>query len=353
MVYFDNAGTTPPAPEVVKLVTEKLSTTWGQTTCEHWFSQKSIAEIEKARNSISQNINSLPENIFFTSGATEANNLVISSVCKSAEIQDVICSPLEHLSILKPLQFFEKEGLIKIQFLELDKFNNPKIEHLQKILSKNEKSFLAISHANHLTGNFIPVKKFAKICQKFNAKFLLDISQTCGYSTIDLQTFDVDFATASAHKFHGFAGAGFLFAKNKSEIKPQILGESMEYGIRAGHQNTLNTTAMAKALEITTENLDKNQKHIQQLTNSLKKLLSENFENIIFNTDIRENKLHKILNFSLPSIKKSKLLVQKLDLYNFAVSEGGFEKSLRISFSRENTEKEIFKFVETLKLIAK
>ncbi len=346
MIYFDNAKTTQPAPEIVDFIKNDVINFYGATNSIHAFSQKIKTKIEQARKNIAGLINVFPQNLYFTSGGTEANNIAILGVIDENNIKTAICSPLEHFSILKPLQQLENKNKIKIIYLELDEFNNPKLDELDKILHENTNSLLSISHSNYLIGNILPIKKVGKLCKKHNAIFHCDMAQTMGYLNLDFQKFNVNIATASAHKFHGFAGAGLIYISDNIKISPITWGENNEYGMRAGTENFIGIIGMAEALKIAYKDIKKHQQKIIADTIYLKNKLYENIPNISFNTDIRDEKLHKILNVTFHNIKNSELLIMKLDIKGIAVSKGNFldknvDKSIRFSLSRFNNKNEI------------
>jgi len=346
MIYFDNSKTTQPEPEMINFIKNDIMNFYGSTNSVHSFSQKMKAKIEEARKNISILINVFPHNLYFTSGGTEANNIAILGAIKSNKIKTVICSPLEHFSIIKPFEYLEKQGIIKIIYLKLDEYNNPKLDELENILAENKESLLSISHSNYLTGNILPIKKVGKLCKKHDAIFHCDMAQTMGYLNIDFQKFDVDIATASAHKFHGFAGVGLIYIADNTKVIPIVWGEDNEYGMRAGSENFMGIISMSEALKIAYEDIEKYQQKIISNTIYLKNKLSENISDITFNTDIRDEKLHKILNVTFDKIKSSELMIMKLDVRGIAVSKGGFknnniDKSIRFSLSKFNNKQEI------------
>lgn len=353
MIYFDNAKTTRPEPEMINVIKNDVMDFYGSTSSIHSFSQKIKTKTEDARKNISYLINVFPHNLYFTSGGTEANNIAIIGAIKINNIKTVICSPLEHLSIIKPFQQLEKQNKIQIIYLELDQFNNPKLDELENVLSQNKNSLLSISHSNYLTGNILSIKKVGKLCKKYNAIFHCDMVQTMGYLDLDFRKIDVDIATASAHKFHGFAGVGLIYIADNVKVIPIVWGENNEYGMRAGTENFIGIISMSEALKTVYADIKKHQQKIISNTVYLKTKLSENIPNITFNTDIRKDKIHKILNVTFDKIKSSELLAMKLDIKGIAVSKGNFihnniDKSIRFSLSRFNNKSEIDYCVKTI-----
>ena len=186
-IFFDNISTTQLVPEVISSMNKSINKLYGTTTSIHNFSRKMQVEIESCRKKISELLNILPENLFFTSSGTEANNIAILGTIKKNKTGTVITSKLEHESVLQPLFYLEKQKKIKIHFVELDKKFNLKLDSLEELLKKNKNSFVSFSHADFFVGNFIAINKISKLCMKYNAIFHSDMALTTGYLKNNLQ----------------------------------------------------------------------------------------------------------------------------------------------------------------------
>ena len=224
-------------------------------------------------------------------------------------------------------------------------------------------------HANNEIGNILSVKQVKKICDKYGAIFHSDTVQTIGKYQMDIRSLGFDFAIASAHKFHGPKGVGFAFINSDRELKPLITGGMQERSLRAGTENVCSIAGMSLALELALKNIEKSQVHIQKLKYKLIERINNELPDIKFYGDPRREGLYTLVNLSLPPGEKSDMLAVKLDIEGIAVSGGsacssGSNKpshvisslgimperpSLRISFSKLNTEDQVDKFVEILK----
>ena len=214
-IFFDNISTTQLAREVVSSMNISIKKFYGTTNSIHNFSRKMQVEIESCRKKISELLNILPANLFFTSSGTEANNIAIQGTIRKNKIKTVITSKLEHESVLQTLFYLEKQNIIKIYFVELDKAFNIKFDSLELLLTQNQNSFVSFSHADFFVGNYIAINKISNLCKKHKAIFHSDMALTIGYLKNNLQMLNIDIATASAHKFHGPKGIGFIYLSPK------------------------------------------------------------------------------------------------------------------------------------------
>ncbi len=337
-LYLDNASSTFVLPEVVEIMNNRLKEFYGSSTGIHQFSVKKYAEIEKSRRIISKLINCESENLIFTSGGTEANNMAILGTIRKNKIRTAITSPIEHPSVIKPLQYLENQNLIKLHFLKIDENANISLTELEEILKENENSFVSLSHSNYLTGNLLPVKKVTQICKNFNSFFHSDVVQSLAYLKNDFSAMGMDIATASSNKFHGPHGVGFIYMKDGVEIENLMFGEKNEFGFRPGAENISGIAGMTKALEIMqfnlTENFQKCKKIKYQFIETLKNK-NIDFE-IIGNSE--NNCLPNILNINFLQEKNSETILQLLDINNISASSGNIKilkknNSVRFSFS--------------------
>jgi cysteine desulfurase len=245
------------------------------------------------------------------------------------------------------------------------------IKYMEETLNKYPNSFVSLMHANNEIGNLLSIKEIGEICKKYHAIFHSDMVQTIGHYSIDLSKLNVDLATCSAHKFHGPKGVGFIYINNSIKIAPLITGGHQERNMRAGTENIIGIAGMAKALDITMMNLNKQQEYIKELKDYAIKQLNNTFPDVQFNGDCLNKSLYNILNISFPKNNKTEMLLYRLDMEGIEVSSGSACSSgtnnpshvfnflypninripLRISFSKFNTKKEIQYFIRTLKKI--
>lgn len=368
-VYLDNAATTPLDPEVLKAMIPVLEKGFGNPSSIHSFGRETRAIIEQSRKTVAKLINASPSEIFFTSGGTEANNTAISCSIRDLGIKHAITSPIEHHAVLHTLEAQAKAGNIKLSLVEVDERGRVKLDHLEKLLAENERSFVSLMHANNELGNLLPLKEVGEMCAKYNAVFHSDTVQTMGHYPFNLQELNVHFITCAAHKFHGPKGIGFLYINGKIKIHPFIYGGAQERNMRGGTENIYGIVGLARALELCYEHLDEHRKHIQGLKDHMAARLKEAIPGVEFNGDTLGNALYTVLNVSFPPTDMAEMLLMNLDINGVAASGGSAcssgsdvgshvltalkvnpdRPSVRFSFSKNSTIEEVDYAVEKLK----
>ena len=372
-VYLDNAATTQIAPEVIDFMTDLMKSDYANPSSIHHGGRKSRILIENARKTVSGFLNTSPGNIFFTSGGTEADNMAIRCGIIDNKISHAITSSISHKAVLYPLEELKKKEIIHLDYIKLDKNGRIDLSHLEELLQNNPKTFVSIMHANNEIGTIQPIKEIGDLCMKYNAIFHCDTVQTMAHYPINLQEFNVDFITGSAHKFHGPKGVGFIYISDNINIKPFISGGSQERNMRAGTENVHSIAGLAKAMEISYSNMEKDKKYISNIKKYMIEQLKENIADIEFNgncTDF-ENSLFKILSVSFPKISESEMLLFNLDIHGISCSGGSAcsagnmsgshvldvvcsdknRTGVRFSFSRYNTKEEIDYTIQKIKEI--
>ena len=371
-IYFDHAATTPISDEVIDLMTQMMRDHYGNPSSIHKEGREARTVIEQARKTIANCIGASIGEIFFTSGGTESNNMVLKCAVRDLGVKRFITSPIEHHCILYALDALKKEHDIKVDFVDVDSKGRVSLEHLNTLLSEgNEKTLVTLMHCNNEIGTLLDLEKTAGICEKHDALFHSDTVQTLGYFPINVDKTRINFLAGAAHKFHGPKGVGFIYINGDNIVKPLINGGSQERNMRAGTENIYGIAGMAKALELAYEHLDHNRKHISEVRNHLKNSLLENFEDIQFNGDYDGAFHFKSLSVSFPPSEKSDLLLLNLDILGICASGGsacssGAEKgshvmdgikatpgrkSIRFSFSKYNTKEEVDYVIDKLKTI--
>ena len=372
-VYLDNAATTQIAPEVIDFMTDLMKSDYANPSSIHHGGRKSRILIENARKTVSGFLNTSPGNIFFTSGGTEADNMAIRCGIIDNKISHAITSSISHKAVIYPLEELKKKEIIHLDYIKLDKNGRIDLSHLEELLQNNPKTFVSIMHANNEIGTIQPIKEIGDLCIKYNAIFHCDTVQTMAHYPINLQEFNVDFITGSAHKFHGPKGVGFIYISDNINIKPFISGGSQERNMRAGTENVHSIAGLAKAMEISYSNMEKDKKYISNIKKYMIEQLKENIADIEFNgncTDF-ENSLFKILSVSFPKISESEMLLFNLDIHGISCSGGSAcsagnmsgshvldvvcsdknRTGVRFSFSRYNTKEEIDYTIQKIKEI--
>ena len=371
-VYFDNAATTSIRKEVIDKMSTVMKEVYGNPSSTHSFGRKSKAYIESARKSIAFILNAEPQEIIFTSGGTESDNMIIQRAVMDLNIKTIISSPIEHHAVIHAI---ENLNNISYNNVSLTKDGSVDLEHLEKLLSENnDLKLVSLMHVNNEIGNILDLKKVGDLCKKNNAYFHTDAVQGIGHFEIDLTELSIDFLSAAAHKFHGPKGVGFLFIRKNSGLKGLIHGGQQERGLRAGTEAVHNIVGMQLAMELSYKNLEKEQTIILDLKKYFLKKLNEIFPNIIINGLSGSYKLstYTIINVTFPLDKeKSKLIEFHLDLNGIACSKGSAcqagssigshvlncihtdslkeKPSIRFSFCSDNTKKEVDYVIDVLK----
>lgn len=372
MIYFDNASTTELNSEVIKVITKSMTTNFGNPSSTHSLGRKAKVAVENARNSIAKLMGCKSKEIIFTSGGTEADNAIILNAINNQKVERVISSPIEHHAVLDTIKKIESDSLAEVVWLKVDSKGNVDINELEKTLSDGKKTFVSLMHVNNEIGNILDIQKVGNVCKSHNAIFHSDTVQGISHLEYNLKDTSVDFICASAHKFGGPKGIGFIYKRDGVKFAKQIFGGEQERDFRAGTENLHGITGMQKALEIAYSNRDESEKHILELKSHLISKLKSEIDGIIFNglSDDSEKSISTIVNIKLPLDKANKMLVFQFDLKGIAISEGSacssgnnlgshvlkelragddLGSNIRISFSKTNTLEEVDTFIEVLK----
>ena len=373
-IYFDNAATTEISEKVISEMMKAMKVNYGNPSSTHSHGRNSKAILELSRKTIAEKFNVNPKEIIFTSGGTESNNMIIKTVVIAQNIERIISTKIEHKAVLNSIESIAKERGITILFLDVDEYGVPNKQQLIEYLeNSDEKTLVSLMHINNETGTMIDLEEFGKICKSNNALFHSDTVQTIGHYNIDLDKINIDFMTCSAHKFHGPKGVGFAYIKNGQTVKPFIEGGDQERGYRGGTESIHNIVGLKTAIDISYENLENDSKKVKELKDHFIKTVMERIPETKINGkhNINESS-YAILNLCLPiNSDKKTILNFKLDLAGISCSSGSAcqsgssqpshvlsemlsdddmkKISLRFSFSKFNTIKEVDYVVEFLK----
>ena len=374
-IYFDNAATTEIDPLVLSSINVVMKENYGNPSSTHSFGRSSRALVEKARKKVAEKFNVSSREIFFTSGGTESDNMVLISAVRDLNVQTIVTTKIEHHAVLNVVKYLEKIYSIKIIYLKLNKDGCINYNDLEKVLSSNNsKKLVSLMHVNNEIGTVLDIQKVGDICKKYKSLFHSDTVQSIGRYRIDLSSLNIDFIVGSAHKFHGPKGIGFLYVNKNSNIDSIIIGGKQERGLRAGTESVHNICGLETALNLAYQNLEKDKNHIKRLKNHFISELKLKIPAIKFNAncdDLKSN-TYTLLNVCLPiSKEKSVLLEFNLDIKGIACSRGSacqsgslkgshvlneilndsdLEKpSIRFSFSKFNTINEVDQVVDSLK----
>lgn len=372
VIYLDNAATTPIAPEVTEAMLPYLKEEFGNPSSIHQLGNRTRVAIEQARKKVAELLNAHPSEIFFTSGGTEADNTAIVQSVLDLGVKEIISTPIEHHAVEHTIQALEKRAWIKAKWLSVNQYGQIDLDELEYLL-KNQtgKTLVSIMHANNEIGTLNPLKRIGELCKKYDAYFHSDTVQTVGHFKIDLQNTPVDFIAASAHKFHGPKGVGFIYINRNIKIKPFINGGAQERNMRGGTENIAGIVGLAKALELAYQHLDNDMAYISELKNYMIEQLSKHIPDMQFNGLTNEKALYTVLNCSFPPHPQGMMFLYKLDIAGICASAGSACSSgsnvgshvlkaigassdrhaVRFSFSKYNTKDEIDEVVKVMKEI--
>jgi cysteine desulfurase len=368
-VYLDNASTTALRPEVIQEMTHILEQEYGNPSSTHSFGRSAKNVLELSRKAIAKNLNATAQEIIFTSCGTEANNWILQSAVKDLKVERIITSRIEHHAVLYTVLALQQQYGIQVDYVALKPDGAIDLTHLVTLLADDKKTLVSLMHVNNEIGTMLDLNRVGIICKEHNVLFHSDTVQSIGKLKIDLQEIPVDFIVASAHKFHGPKGVGFAFIRKNSGLQPLFFGGEQEKGLRAGTEALHQIAGMAKALELSYLNLEKDQKHIETLRDYLWGQLHVNFPGVKCNGDL--SGFYNVTNILLPFPKeKTAMILFYLDMKGIAVSRGSACQSgsikpshvlaellseadlvlpsLRVSFSHYNTVQDVDAFIAAL-----
>jgi cysteine desulfurase len=362
-VYLDNAATTPVDDAVLEAMLPYLKNVYGNPSSTHAAGREARSAIEQSRKKVADLLGVTPAEICFTSGGTEADNTAVNCTVEAFGVKHAITSPLEHHAVLHPLEHLEKQGRIKLHRLETDKTGSVNLQQLEELLAQHPGSLVSLMHGNNEIGNLNNLLQIGELCAAHEAYFHSDTVQTMGHYALNLKETPVHYAVASAHKFHGPKGTGFLYVRKNTALPPLLHGGSQERERRGGTENVAGIVGLAKAFELAYTDQHAHQQRILNLKKRMITGLQERIEGVEFNGNSMdlENSLYTVLNVSFPPGDNNGMLLFSLDLANVAASGGSACSSgaqqgshvlnaighnpergaVRFSFSRFNTEEEV------------
>lgn len=374
-VYFDSAATTQVREEVIHDMMEVLQKNYGNPSSTHAFGRSSKTIVESARKTIAKYLNALPQEIIFTSGGTEADNMILRCAVRDAGVKTIITSPIEHHAVLHTVEELEKEYGIQGKMVKLQACGSPDLEDLERLLQADDsKKLVSLMHVNNEVGNILDIKKVAELCKENNTLFHSDTVQSVGHFEWDVQDVPIDFMTAAAHKFHGPKGIGFTFIRKNSGLKPLIFGGSQERGFRAGTEGVHNIKGLETAFKLAYDHLEEERAYVQSIKDYFKEEIKSAIPEVKFNGNCGDSvkSTYTLINVCLPMTPEKAVTLQfQMDLKGIACSRGSacqsgsskgshvlehilsdedlLKPSLRFSFSKYNTKEDVDYVVEVLK----
>ena len=370
ILYADHSATTFLKDEVLQEMIPYLKYNFGNASSQYSIGRKSKLAIDRARCKVASSIGARTDEIYFTSGGSEADNMIISGVARKYKYKGnhIITSKFEHMAVIKTCKMLEKEGF-KVTYLNVDKNGFVDLDELQN--SINEDTILiSIMFANNEIGTIQDIEKIGKIAYENNIFFHTDAVQAIGNVKIDVHKLNIDMLSLSGHKFYGPKGIGCAYIKRDIEFEPLINGGHQEFSKRAGTENVAGIVGLAKAIEIATDvnNLEKYNDKLLNYRNIFINKLKNNLDNIKINGDL-EKRLPGNVNVTILGADSQTLLAM-LDMEGVCASSGsacnsnvvtpshvlsaiGLDKeaansTLRFTFGDSNTLEEVERIADIL-----
>ena len=371
IIYADNAATTKMDIETFEAMKPYLLNEYGNASQPYLFAQSAKKALKKSRETIANCIGSQPDEIYFTSGGTESDNWAIKgSALADLGKRIMVTSVIEHHAVLRACSDIERMGY-PVTYLPVNHFGEIETYSLSKVITKDTR-LVSIMLSNNEIGTIQNIRELANIAHSSGAIFHTDAVQTVGHMNINVNSLGVDMLSASAHKFNGPKGIGFLYIRKGTPIYPYFSGGSQEFSMRAGTENVASIVGMAFALEKNLKLLAESTAHINDLEQQLIQGLQNN------NIDFVRNGSHYHIpgNLSLSFHgRDGEVLLHRLDLMGICVSTGsacdskrsqishvlqaiGLDEStakgtIRISLGKFNTSEEVTYIVYALSKILK
>jgi len=326
-IYLDYAATTPVDPRVKKAMLPYFSEKFGNTMSLHSFGQKAKIALEESREKVADLMNAKPEEIIFTSSATESNNLALKGVALANKNRGnhIVISSIEHPCIVESAKWLTKQGF-EITKIPVNKYGEVNAEDVRKAIRKNT-VLVSIIHASNEIGTIQPIGEIAKICREKEIYFHTDAAQSFGKIPINVNKMNVDLLTASSHKMYGPKGAACLFIREGVKIEPILHGGGQENGLRSSTVNVPAIVGFAKACEICKKEMGREAKQLVKLRDKLIKNILK-----IPGTHLNghsKNRLPNNANFFFDFIEGESLVIQ-LDLLGIAASTGSACSSMKL-----------------------
>ena len=368
MIYLDNCATTKPYKEVLETFVEVNDNYYGNPASINKFGKTTNKLLDAARKQVADILKVEKETIYFTSCATESNNIaIIGSVEHKKDFGNrIIVSKIEHPSVLETYRELERRGFI-LDYLNVDSNGLIDLNHLKSLLTK-ETILLSIMHVNNVYGGVQPIKEIVELLKEY-PKVHFHVDGVQGVLKKEINLSDIDSYSISAHKFHGIKGVGVLYLKSRRTVHNITFGGGQENGLRSGTVNVAGAVSLAKALRLSYERTPDVLKKHREFKNLIIDEL-DSINHVVINSPLDDNYVDSIINISLPKIK-GEAIVNSLNergimvsttsacssktfhlneaLYARGLSKENIEGSIRVSFSYKTKLEEIMTFVKVFK----
>jgi cysteine desulfurase len=369
MLYLDNSATTIPYPEVLSTYIKVTEEYFANPSSIHKLGSEAEALLNHSRKQVASLLDVDQQEIIFTSGGTEGNNLAIkgAAFANRHKGRHIITSTIEHPSVIEAFKQLEQFHGFDVSYLPVDEDGIVSLEHLEKAI-RDDTILLSIMHVNNEVGTIQPITEIGQIIKKNrNTLFHVDNVQGITKVPLDLKKANIDLCTISGHKFHGLNGSGVLYKRTGVDLLPLFSGGSQELQMRSGTESLASNVAFAKALRMATEKAAKRRGYLVNIHEQLRGKLM-NLEGVVVNTPLNNAAPH-IINFSVPAVK-AEVLIHFLGEHDIYVSTTSAcssrsktssktllamnknpeiaKSAIRVSLSYESNEEMIHTFLDTL-----
>jgi len=365
-IYLDHHATTPVDEDVVAEMKPYFTENYGNPASEdHIYGANAKKAVNEARERISKAVNSRPEEIIFTSGATESDNLAIKGAAeyaaKNEEGSHIITSVTEHEAVLETCEALEEKGF-EVTYLPVDEHGKVNPENIEDAI-RDDTVLISIMAANNEVGTTAPLKKIGEIAKENQVFFHTDAVQAIGHLDIDVEDMGIDLMSISGHKIYGPKGIGALYVRRRNpkvKLEPLLHGGGHERGWRSGTLNVPSIVGFSKAVELADKNMEERTRHVNELSSYLWERLNEELDDIVLNGH-PEDRIPNNLNISFTGVE-NKALVKNLQpeiavsagsacttgqveashvLQAITENEDRWHNAIRFGLGKDNTQEEI------------
>jgi len=367
-IYFDHAATTPVDKEVAALMHEYMTEKFGNPSSVHAFGREARKAVDEARDRVAALIGANANEIYFTSGGTEGDNMAIKGVAfaNRKKGNHIITTSIEHHAVLHTCEYLEKQGF-RVTYLPVDEYGMVRLDDVKQAIT-DDTILISVMFANNEVGTIQPIKEIGQLAREKGIYFHTDAVQAVGQVPIDVNEYNIDLLTLSAHKIYGPKGIGALYVRRGVRIEALIHGGAHERNMRAGTENVPGIVGLGKAAEIAKRELPEKMAHLTRLRDRIIAGVTERIEHVKLNGH-PQIRLPGNVNFSFLYIEGESLLLN-LDLKGIAASSGSActsgsldpshvllamglshevaHGSLRLSLGRDNTDEDVDYLLEVL-----
>jgi cysteine desulfurase len=367
-IYLDHGATTPTHPEVVDAMAPYVTDAFGNPSSIHSYGQEAKGAVEQARAKIAELIGARSEEIVFTSGGTEADNLALKGIAYANQHKGnhIITTSVEHHAVLEVCRFLERSGL-RLTYLPVDKYGMVDPDDVRKAIT-DKTILISVIHGNNEVGTIEPLQEIGEIAGEAGVDFHTDAVQTVGHIPLNVDKLKVDLLSVSAHKLYGPKGTGALYVRKGTKLVSLIHGGAQEKGRRAGTENVPGIVGLGKAVELAGQGMAREAERQVGLRDKLIEGLQDRIDNISLNGHLTK-RLPNNINVNIDFVEGESMLLN-LDLEGICASTGSAcssaslepshvllalglpperaHCSLRLTLGRETTEADIERVLEVL-----